>query len=82
MSARAATVACLGLAGALLTGCASTTAPPRTATPTTPPQRIVTDGSRTQLCALDALLWSYGFVPRATDQTCVTILETLKIREE
>ncbi|HEU5193397.1 MAG TPA: hypothetical protein VFW70_01565 [Methylomirabilota bacterium] len=72
MSRRAATVACLGLAGALLTGCASTTAPPR----------IVTDGSRTQLCALDALLWSYGFVPRATDQTCVTILETLKIREE
>ena len=71
MSAQAIAAGCLFVAGVLLTGCASMTAPTQLA-----------HSSPTQLCALDALLWSYGFVPRATDRQCVTILETVKIREE
>ena len=80
MSARAALAAvALFMTGALLTGCASTTPPPPavahgslTAAP----------GSPTELCALDALLWSYGFVPRAWDQKGITILGTVTIAEE
>jgi len=54
----------------VLTGCASTT-------PTRP--AVATAGALTQLCALDALLWSHGFVPRASAQQCVTILDSVKM---
>ena len=75
MSARGArTGVALFVAGAVLTGCASTAAP-------TTPHGAVSADSRT-LCALDALLWSHEFVPRATDQKCVTILGTVTIGQE
>ena len=51
----------------VLTGCASTR------------PAVATAGALTQLCALDALLWSHGFVPRASAQQCVTILDSVKM---
>ena len=64
MTARLAAAAALA---ALLAGCASTVPP------------VATSSGPTQRCALDTLHWSLGFVPRATSNECVTILDTVNI---
>jgi len=76
-------IAVTGLAGlaALAAGCA-TTAPARPSPSLLSepaPLRRATDPAPAQLCALDALRWSHGFVPRATAQECVTILDSVTI---
>jgi hypothetical protein len=35
-----------------------------------------------QLCELDSLLWSQGFVPRAMDRACASILESVTLADE
>jgi len=73
MSARIV-IAALVMLGPALTGCATTKQ-----TPAAPTASV--GAAPTQLCTLDALRWSLGFVPRATNDQCVTILDTVKIAQ-
>jgi hypothetical protein len=67
--------------GAVLGGCATAAQrTPTTAGDVVPrPWGTPSAPALTQLCALDALLWSHGFVPRVVDRDCVTILESVVI---
>jgi len=67
----------LAAAALALAGCATAQQTPTVATPSA--VTASRDAAPRQLCALDALRWSLGFVPRATNEECVTILETVKI---
>jgi hypothetical protein len=75
MSARLAAAA-LAVLIAALAGCATATSPPVAASARAP---VASSSDSAQLCALDALRWVNGFVPRATSSECVTILDTVKI---
>jgi hypothetical protein len=72
VSAHALVGAALVMLGAGLAGCAATRPAPVSALAAAP----------NQLCALDALRWSHGFVPRSSLELCVTILESVKLGNE
>jgi len=84
-----ALVACAAL-GALLGGCASVaphapsagaSAPEMRGDAANPPRHRIAP-AMIQLCELDSLLWSQGFVPRAMDRACASILESVTLADE
>jgi hypothetical protein len=82
VSARLAAAAALVVA---LTGCATTRQTPAAGGPRAPGANSSTASAGAapkQLCALDTLRWSLGFVPRATTNECVTLLDTVRIGNE
>ena len=72
MSARALVAAAAVVLSAALGGCASTR-------PGATLGVSANSDAPYQLCALDTLRWSHAFVPRASAEQCVTILESLPI---
>jgi hypothetical protein len=85
MSAHALVGAALVMLGVGLAGCAATRPAPVSALATIPVAEspiILAGAAPYQLCALDALRWSHGFVPRSSTEPCVTILESVKLGNE
>jgi hypothetical protein len=85
MSTHALVGAALVMLGAGLAGCAATRPAPVSALATIPVAEspIIPAGAAPyQLCALDALRWSHGFVSRSSTELCVTILESVKLGNE